>query len=253
MNTGTLNSMDAMIRTNDAGQAPLTRPLELSEIRMFLHDLRHLVQAIVGSVDTLQMSVQDHATDLTNKSLERLRQNTDLAVDMLGHFGADPPTDNQAGTECDVAGEIERAVDTLAPLLKQNAVIVRQKVSRPLTAAICMTDLSRVLLNLLRNAIEATNTSGAPVTITAGVASGESLRITIQDSGCGIDKDTVAKIFDKGYTTKGQRGNKGLGLPIVRQVLDAYRGSIGVQSCPGKGSRFTIWLPKSKSEDGNCS
>jgi signal transduction histidine kinase len=105
-----------------------------------------------------------------------------------------------------------------------------------------------VLLNLLRNAIEATNTSETTVTITAGAASDESVQIIVQDNSDGMDQGTLAKIFDEGYTTKGQHGHKGLGLRIIRQVLDAYQGSMDVRSFPGKGSRFIVRLPKSRSE-----
>ena len=251
MNTGTMNSLNTMIRTNDTGQAQLTRFLESTEIKMFIHDLRHLVQAIVGSVDTLQMALQEHAADLAAKSLDRLRQNTDLAVDMLGHFGANPQVDDEQSTECDVAWEIERIVDSLAPLLKQNGITVHQKALSPTIAAIHKTDLKRLLLNLLLNAIEATNGPDAPVTITAEAASDESVQVTVRDNGYGIDKDKLANIFDEGYTTKARRGNKGLGLVIVKQILEAYRGTICVQSCPGRGTRFMVTLPRIKEQRGN--
>lgn len=251
MNTGTLNSFNTMIRTNDTGQAQLTKFFQSPEIRMFIHDLRHLVQAIVGSVDTLQVALQEHAEGLAVKSLGRLKQNTDLAVDMLGHFGANPQVDDEESTECDVAREIECVVDSLAPLLKQNGMTIHQKVSPPITAVIRKTDLNRLLLNLLLNAIEATNKPDAPVTITAGAAPDESVQITVRDNGYGIDKDKLANIFDDGYTTKARRGNKGLGLVIVKQILEAYRGTIRVQSCPGKGTRFMVWLPRIKGQRGN--
>ncbi len=251
MNTGTMNSLNTMIRTNDTGQTQLTRFLESPDIKMFIHDLRHLVQAIVGSVDTLQMALQEHAADLAAKSLYRLRQNTDLAVDMLGHFGANPQVNDEQNTECDVAQEIQRVVDSLAPLLRQNGITVHQKALSPTIAAIHKTDLNRLLLNLLLNAIEATNKPDAPVTITAEAASDESVQVTVQDNGYGIDKDKLANIFDDGYTTKARRGNKGLGLVIVKQIMEAYRGTIRVQSCPGKGTRFMVWLPRVKEQRGN--
>ena len=251
MNTATLNPLDTMICTNNTGQAPLTTFFESPEIKMFIHDLRHLVQAIVGSVDTLQMALQEQATNLAAKSLDRLRQNTDLAVDMLRHFAAEQRGNDEEIAECDVAREIQCVVDSLAPLLRQNGITVHQQVLSPIIAAIRKTDLNRLLLNLLLNAIEATHQPGAPVTITAGTASDESAQITVQDNGYGIHKDQLANIFDEGYTTKPQRANKGLGLAIVKQVLEAYRGTIRVQSWPGKGTRFMVWLPRRKSERGN--
>ena len=246
MNTGTLNSFNTIIRTNDTGQAQLTKFFKSPEIRIFIHDLRHLVQAIVGSVDTLQMALQEHAADLAAKSLDRLRQNTDLAVDMLGHFEANPQVDDEQSTECDVAREIQRVVDSLAPLLRQNGITVHQKALSPTIAAIRKTDLNRLLSNLLLNAIEATNRPDAPVTITAAAAPDESVQVTVQDNGHGINKEKLANIFDEGYTTKAQRGNKGLGLVIVKQLLETYHGTMRVQSCPGRGTRFMARLPRPK-------
>ena len=73
----------------------------------------------------------------------------------------------------------------------------------------------------------------------------------MQDNGYGIDKDKLANIFDDGYTTKARRGNKGLGLVIVKQIMEAYRGTIRVQSCPGRGTRFMVWLPGIKGQRGS--
>ena len=106
MSVGTMNSIDTMICTSGAGQTRLAGFLESPEVRMLIHDLRHLVQAIVGSVDTLQMALEEHAADLTDKSLYRLRQNTNLAVDMLGHLGADQQAFDEDIAGCDVAQEI---------------------------------------------------------------------------------------------------------------------------------------------------
>ena len=246
MDTRTLNSFNIMIRTNDPGQAQLTKFFQSPEIRMFIHDLRHLVQAIVGSVDTLQMALQEHAEGLAVRSLDRLKQNTDLAVDMLGHFGANPQVGDEESTECDVAREIECVVNSLAPLLIQNGITVHQNVLSPIVAAIQKTDLKRLLLNLLLNAIEATERPDAPITITAVAEPDESVLITVRDNGNGIHKEELAKIFNEGYTTKAQRGRKGLGLVIVKQLLETYHGTMRVQSCPGRGTRFMVRLPRTK-------
>ncbi|KPK38330.1 MAG: hypothetical protein AMJ65_13040 [Phycisphaerae bacterium SG8_4] len=246
MNVGIMNSLDTMIRTNDGGQAPLTTFLESPEVRMLIHDLRHLVQAIVGSVDTLQMAMEEHAADLTGKSLDRLRRNTDLAVDMLGHLGADKQVCGREITGCDVAQEIEFITDSLAPLLNDSGITIHQEVSPHTIAKIKKADLDRLLSNLVLNAIEATTDGNAPVTIMAGAVSDEAVQITVQDEGCGIDKDELADILQEGYTTKTQRGNQGLGLAIVKQVLETYSGTMRVQSWPGKGTRFIVCLPSAK-------
>jgi signal transduction histidine kinase len=246
-----MNSAGTRIRASDASQTPLARFVESPESRMIIHDLRHLVQAIVGSVDTLQMALEEHAADLTDKCLNRLRLSTNLAVDMLGHLGADQQACDPDITGCDVAQEIEMVVDSLDSLLKQNEIMMHQEISPCTTVAVRKADLNRLLLNLVLNAIEATSKRNASVTITAGAASDESVQITVQDNGCGIDKDKLADVFQEGYTTKGQRGNKGLGLAIVKHVLETYGGTMRVQSWPGKGTRFVLFLPVAKATRGD--
>jgi signal transduction histidine kinase len=72
-------------------------------------------------------------------------------------------------------------------------------------------------------------------TITAA-AFDESVQITIEDHGAGMDPPTLAKIFDQGYTTKARRGNKGLGLAIVKQIVNTYGGA-SVSSRARAGAR----------------
>jgi len=251
MNTDTLYSLDTTIRTNNKGKSQMTKFVQAPEIRMFIHDLRNIVQTIVGSVDTLQMALQEHAVDLAMKSLARLKQNTDLTIDMLGNFGEDSQLDNEHDTECDVAREIQRLLDSLAPLLVQNGITIHQNVASPAIAAISKTDFNRLLLNILLNAIEATSKPDAPITIAASTISDESVQITVHDNGDGINEEKLTNIFDEGYTTKTGQGNKGFGLVIVKQLLEVYHGTMRVQSGSGRGTKFTVWLPRTKKNRGN--
>ena len=243
MNLGTMNSTDTMIRKSNARQTRLAGFLESAEVRMLIHDLRHLVQAIVGSIDTLQIAMEEHAADLTDKSLYRLRRNTSLAVDMLGYLAADRQACDKEMAGCDVAQEVDLIIDSLDSLLKQNDIMIHQEVSPHTIVKIRKADLNRLLLNLILNAIEATHRRDSAVTITAGTVSNGSVQMSVQDHGCGIDKDKQASIFEEGYTTKSREGNQGLGLAVVKQVLEVYGGTMRLQSWPGKGTEFTVCLP----------
>ena len=65
--------------------------------------------------------------------------------------------------------------------------------------------------------------------------------LDVTDTGVGMTPDVAAKVFDAFYSTKA--GGSGLGLPTTRKVVEAHGGSIGLQSEPGQGSRFTLRLP----------
>lgn len=239
----TMNTLHSMIGTGEPGYVSLAKFLKSPEVKMLMHDLRHLVQAIVGSVDTLQIALEEHAGDLTYISLDRLRQNTDLAVDILGDLGQAQPAYHKEATGCDVARAIELVVSSLSPLIKQNAVTIRQIMSPPLMAQIRRLDLNRILSNLILNAVEAATGRDTQVTISAKTTPDEFVQITVQDNGCGIDANKLASVFEEGYTTKASQGNKGLGLPAVKQVLETYNGTVRVQSWPDKGTQFVVRIP----------
>lgn len=107
--------------------------------------------------------------------------------------------------------------------------------------------LEQVLVNLIRNACDAlAESSGRPKTLRIGVepdpASGM-VRCTIEDSGCGIPADALSRIFEPYFTSKPPDRGTGLGLPLVKQIIEGYRGSLRVVSEEGAGSTFAFELP----------
>jgi two-component system, NtrC family, sensor histidine kinase HydH len=95
------------------------------------------------------------------------------------------------------------------------------------------------LLNLVLNAAQAVDRGGQIVARTYGTADGVALDLI--DTGCGMDEDTRARIFEAFFSTKA--GGSGLGLPMARRIVEAHGGDISVQSEPGRGTQFTIKLP----------
>jgi signal transduction histidine kinase len=95
------------------------------------------------------------------------------------------------------------------------------------------------LLNLVINAQQAMPNGGQLVVRTSHTADGVALDLI--DTGSGMDKDTLAQMFDTFFSTK--PGGSGLGLPTARKIVEAHGGEILVQSEPGRGTQFTIKLP----------
>ena len=105
--------------------------------------------------------------------------------------------------------------------------------------------LAQVLVNLFLNAIDAMP-NGGKLTIAAQIATRDhtppALVLSVADSGIGIEKDFLPKIFQPFYTAKKRRG-LGLGLPICERIVNNHGGSIEVKSRHGEGTTFTIYLP----------
>lgn len=102
--------------------------------------------------------------------------------------------------------------------------------------------LRQIVINLLTNAFDAIDRGGR-VTLAART-DGEDVLIAVSDTGTGIQAEDVRRIFEPFYTTKGRGKGTGLGLAICRELVAALGGSISVESQPGRGSTFSVRLPR---------
>ncbi len=110
--------------------------------------------------------------------------------------------------------------------------------------------LGEVIINLVKNAQDAIEETGQAGEITIKTEREDNwAKVIISDNGPGIAPDILPKIFEPYFTTKGDKGT-GLGLDIVKQIINAHGGTIGVESALGKGTTFTIRLPMDRAMSG---
>ena len=96
-------------------------------------------------------------------------------------------------------------------------------------------------MNIIDNAIDAIDGAGE---IVIGTTSGNgTVRVTIADTGCGIDAENLERVFEPFYTTKDVGKGQGLGLAVSYGIMKSHGGRIEVESRPGEGSRFIVTLP----------
>jgi len=106
------------------------------------------------------------------------------------------------------------------------------------------------LINLIMNAIHAMPEGG---TLRIGIANaGDRVKLSVADSGHGIPTDALKKVFDPFFTTKEFGKGTGLGLTVVKVILEEHGGSIAVESQEGKGTTFTILLPTGPTPGGSA-
>jgi two-component system, NtrC family, sensor kinase len=111
-------------------------------------------------------------------------------------------------------------------------------------------ELQRVLINMLVNARQATAEGGSVRVSLKDCPESNEVALVIRDSGSGISPDVLPRIFEPYFSTKSGpdatgRGGTGVGLACCKKIIDAHRGRIRVESTVGKGTAFTIRLPKS--------
>jgi two-component system sensor histidine kinase BaeS len=138
--------------------------------------------------------------------------------------------------------------ERLAPLMQVGGVALSVETPRNLPPL--LTDglrLEQVLVNLLNNAARYTPPGGTIVM--AAAQDGDGLRITVADSGTGIAPEELPRIWErfyrveKGRDRQGHEAAVGLGLAICRSIMTLLQGTIEVQSTPGVGTTFAIWIP----------
>ena len=139
---------------------------------------------------------------------------------------------------------ITRAVEELKPTADQTGVILeRERLGEDFSLNGDEDRLLQVIVNLVGNAIRFTRQGGRVVVRV--VSTGQELEIQVEDTGIGIPSGELPYVFEPYRQAHADRGGTGLGLAIVRGVAQAHGGRVTVESQEGKGSRFTVLLPRS--------
>jgi two-component system, sporulation sensor kinase E len=135
---------------------------------------------------------------------------------------------------------VEKTLGLLQPEIENRGVTIKTKLSQHLTATpIDATQLQQVLVNLVKNAVQAMTTGGI-LNLQTGETSDE-VWVSVADTGGGIPQEEINRIFEPFYTTK--KKGTGLGLMIVQRIIRAHNGRIELASNVGRGTTFRIWLP----------
>ena len=135
---------------------------------------------------------------------------------------------------------VEKTLELLRPELANRGIVAKTKFARRLPAApLDANQIQQILVNLLKNAMQAMTTGGT-LTLATGEG-GDGVWVSVADTGGGIPQEQINRIFDPFYTTK--KEGTGLGLMIVQRIVRAHGGRIELESHVGKGTTFRIWLP----------
>jgi two-component system cell cycle sensor histidine kinase/response regulator CckA len=225
------------------------------------HDFNNLLTVIVGNVDLLRMDAPEDAD--TRESLDAIRAAAERASALtrqLLAFSRKQVLEPRVVRMNDAVGEVARM---LARLINDD---VRLRVELDPGAGAVKADpgqLQQVLLNLAVNARDAMPTGGELRIATravrlpgpddplpAGADPGPYVALEVSDTGCGMDEETRARIFEPFFTTKEPGRGTGLGLSTAYGIVRQSGGHVSVRSAPGRGSTFTVHLPRTDETEG---
>ena len=219
------------------------------------HELKTPLTSIRGFVDTLkQGAIKDEQyarkfLDIIDIEAERLYT---LIQDILLLSEIESGSDYNI-QDCDVNGIIDETLNLLQPKIEQkpevDVIFQPEPYIRPFP---CNPDrMKQLFINLIDNAVK--NTEKGSVTVTCRVHN-DHLMISVKDTGIGIPKEHLSRIFERFYRVDKGRSRKmggtGLGLSIVKHIVEMYEGDIFVSSEVGEGTEFIIKLPYDRKHTG---
>jgi signal transduction histidine kinase len=152
----------------------------------------------------------------------------------------------RARANCDLNEIIEDVLALTTHFIHTSGVQLDASFAKDLPwVSVDSNQMKQVFLNLVHNAVQAMPTGGNLSIRTELRSKGgrDWASVAIRDSGIGISQKDVERIFEPFYTTRGTRGGTGLGLSVTYGIVTDHGGTIEVESRPGEGSTFTVWLP----------
>ena len=206
------------------------------------HDFNNLLTGIMGNASLAMTDVAP--SDPTHAHLSEILQASERAALLVRQMLA-------------YAGKGQFVVEplNLSAQVSEIVPLLRTSVSRLVTLELYLdqhlpvveadrAQIQQLIMNLAINAAEAIGDRPGTVTITTSsreTDAEQQVVLEVKDNGCGMDEETRTRIFDPFFTTKFT--GRGLGLAAVMGIIRAHRGTISVESAPGRGSTFTVVLP----------
>jgi PAS domain S-box-containing protein len=217
-------------------------------LSMFAHDMKNPITTTGGFLSRLLSGKAGALTKKQQGYLETMRDElyrvSDLLADFLEFSRIEAKAYVPNPRPFDIAGAVRRDIEAAKLEADRKGVAVFFKVSDKIPTSILADPamISRVIANLLDNAIAYTDTGG---TISVALSETDNaIFVSIADTGRGIPEDELPYIFDAFYRASRDTTGSGLGLFIAKTIIEAHGGRIRVESVHGKGSIFSVMLPK---------
>jgi len=218
------------------------------------HDLNNILSVIAGNTELAAHKA---------RTLPSVQSDLDLVLKSCHHGASLVKQILWLGRGADSEYEVhdlrqivDESLTLLSALIPKSVEVVWSKPDAPCMASIHETQMIQVLMNLITNAIHAMNDVG---TLTIDIACGQYVpdaeelsehlnpglyhKISVSDTGSGMDQDTINRVFESFYTTKPKGKGAGIGLSVVNRIVKRLGGHVTVESAVGVGTTFHVYLP----------
>lgn len=225
------------------------RQIRFQFLSVLSHELKSPLNAIEGYLKMMQEKkagelINDY-NEMIDRSLFRIQGMRNLILDMLDFTRIESGKKSRNIEPIMLCEVAQQCIDSFQPLSIQKGIDIYLNCGTKVPLKADRREIEIVLNNLISNAIKY-NKEGGRVDMSLGIE-GNNAIVRVDDTGIGMKPEDVEKLFEdfvriKTEETKNISGS-GLGLSIVRKILDMYDARISVESNPGQGSSFTIYFP----------
>ena len=236
-----LREADKQRQALDRERRELTTAIS-HDLRTPLASLRAMVEALDDGLVSGDEATRYHTT--MRREIERLNRMIDDLLELARLDAGALQLNRERVSVEEIAADV---VDALRPQARLKGVTVDLSTNGPVGALLDGSRIERAIANLLRNAIGHTP-EGGKVAVDVGRANGW-IDVRVADTGEGIETADLPRIWERFYRAEKSRRREpdddgaGLGLAIVRGIVEAHGGSVIAESAPGKGATFTMRLP----------
>ncbi len=203
------------------------------------HEMNNPLFSITGHAEAI---LDETGIDKIQAYAEKIRGSSrriaKIVADLSGYARG---KGNEEKKKIDLVETLDSAVKIALIHFDENELTVERNYAVLSPVEAVPEELQRIFTNLFENALQAMDGKGT-LSITAS-ETGDGVQIRVQDTGSGISRKYLSRIFNPFFTTKGQGKGTGLGLNVVRKLVKKYGGDIEVESEPGKGAIFSVTLP----------
>lgn len=213
------------------------------------HELRTPLAVIQGNLEGMLDGVVERNDENLNSLLQETESLGRLITDLRDLSLAEAKQLRLDKELTDINLLIQRAVNMLEPLALERGLSLKTQLSMLPPVLLDSRRINQVLYNLLTNALRFTPNNGN-IQIRTSLAHRQNkawLQVDVEDNGCGISAEDLPFVFEHFYRSDASRdkksGGSGIGLAIVKQLVELHDGQVDVWSKPGQGSCFSVLLP----------